>query len=445
MCKPGSTGPIAPVPPLYRAAATINIEEDMTSQQDATFTGRYSQATILPPRVRTLGVSGLLNSIIISLLSIFVFVLPTDLRIYDGKSIAMRVGYLCVMLGLAGVVKRGSFTVPSLGWWCLLAFVIWSTCTLAWATYPSFAIHKVLTYWALFIIGSILPQYAWDRQVRMRLFDAYIAGCWCGVIGVFMQYASGVPFTIEGSLEFEGRYSFSTDPNYLALALVIGLPIAVHRAAYTDVLWKKRLLLVYVPAGLAAIVLTGSRGAVIALLSAVVVFGLFTTVRTRAALLSGAALCLILAFAIPSDLLGRFVTIPDELSHGTLSDRRELWDRGTALVEEHPLQGIGAGATAGAFSVAAHNTPLELSMEGGIVGFALFYVAFVLGLYKVWRVNRQERLVLLAICVTWLVGTFSLSWEVDTVTWFVLAMLFSAGSVKERNLSASGMRPELAM
>ena len=443
--KMASASRIAPTgaPSLYHLVAPNISEEDMTSRSAATFNGSLSNVKVLPPRARVLGLSDTVQTVVTALLSVFVFILPTDLRFSGDKSAAMRVGYLCVCLGVLGVIKRRSINVPFLGSWCLLTFVIWSTCSIAWARYPAHAVHKAGTYWILLAIAAVIPQYAGDRQVRMRLFDAYIAGCWCGALGVFIRYASGMQYAVDDSLEFEGRYSFGTDPNYLALALVIGVPLACYRAAAEGTLWKKRIFQLYVPAAFAAMVLTGSRGASIALLGAVLAFGIFTTIRLRAAMLAGAALCLLLALALPSDMMGRFASIPDELNHGTLSDRRDLWDRGTALVQEHPLIGIGAGATAGVFAIAAHNTPLELLMEGGVVSFVLFYGAFAFAICRIWKVERHERLVLLVVCVTWVVGTCSLSWEVDTVTWFILAILFSAGSVRKTERVTSGMQEAL--
>ena len=163
----------------------------------------------------------------------------------------------------------------------------------------------------------------------------------------------------------------------------------------------------------------------------------------RLALLTTTVVCVILLLALPSSVLGRFATIPDELSHGTLSDRRDLWEQGTTVVEQNPVQGIGAGATAGLFGIAAHNTPLELLLEGGAVGFALFYGAIIMGVYRVWKVNPRERVALLAACAAWVVGTLSLSWELDTVTWFIFALLISAGAARQVRRSHGDIRNAL--
>ncbi len=408
----------------------------MTLQSTDTRPGSDSRSNSLRPSAPSGVPSTFLETVVTALLSIFVFALPTELHIYRDISVTLPVGFLCVALGALGVMKRQTIVGFSFGSWCLLAFVMWSTLTLAWADYPHLAMIKVIKYWEFLPMVFVITQYAWCHRVRMRLFDAYLAGCWCGVLGVFFNYASDVEATSREGTVLEGRYSFSADPNYLALALVIGICIAFYRAASNGPRWKQLIFSLYVPSALTAIVITGSRGALLALLGASVAFCICTTFRMRIALLSGAAVCLLLTVALPSDLTSRFATIPDELNHGTLSDRTQLWDRGKALVAEHPLQGRGVGAATGVLSIVAHNTPLELLIEGGLVSLVLFYGAFAHGMYRVWKIASQERTPFLVIIAAWLVGTSSLSWDVDTITWFIVAMLLSAGSAFE---SSRGM------
>jgi O-antigen ligase len=362
----------------------------------------------------------LVQTVTVWLLSALVFILPTDLRLWNGKSIAMRLGYACILLGIAGVFKRRSAVLPGPGFWILFCFVLWSSCTLAWARYPEFAGKKILFYWALFAICAILPQYAWDPGVRSRLLNAYVAGCWLGVFGTVANFVLG-----RSSTQNEVRYSFGTDPNYLALGLVIGIPLAVYGASTLPEGWRRKALIYYPPCGVIGVLVTGSRGALVALLSLALIYAVFATRRVRVMLLSGAALCAALALVLPSQISERFASIPEELQHGTLSDRRQLWEAGAAIVREHPLQGIGAGATQGEFSIAAHNTALELMMEGGAVSVALLYGALLIGLARMWRHDRRQGRFLLAASIAWFIGSLSLSWESQTVTWFLIGIVNS--------------------
>jgi O-antigen ligase len=374
--------------------------------------------------------NGRLNQVMTWLLSAFAFVLPVDLRLAGDKSVAMRLGYVCLLLGLAGLIKRRDIMLPTAGFWWLLAFVSWCSFSLVWARFPDIAQHKILLYIAVFAVTAIIPQYAWDDRVRARLMDAYLAGCVLGIFGTVMNFTLNNSYVSEGEVVAEGRYSYNTDPNYLALALVIGIPLALHRAGSVSARWQKVLELLYVPAAVAAVFLTGSRGALIALVMIVLVYSLFSGLRAPALLLGGVGLCVLIGALLPAQISERFAGIPDELRYGTLSDRRELWDRGKAVIAEYPFEGIGVGATSGTMDIAAHNTPLELTMEGGVVSLSLFYGAILVGLYGAWRSNRKESRALIALWAAWVAGSLSLSWEIDTNTWFLFAMLFSAASAR---------------
>jgi O-antigen ligase len=412
-------------------AALNGSQRDMTSQPTDMFPRSSLRSNSLRASALPVASSGLLENVTTVLLSIFIFALPTELHFYGDYSVTLPAGFLCIALGALGVIKRRTVVSFSLGTWCFLAFVIWSTLTLAWASYPSLAMMKLVKYWEFLPIALVITQYAWNPRVRVRLFDAFLAGCWFGVLGVFFNFARGVEaVALDGAL-IEGRYSFGTDPNYLALALVIGICVACNRAASDAPRWKHLFFLCYPPAALMAMVLTGSRGALLALVGAGVVFGICTTARIRFALLIIAATCLVIALVLPSGPASRLTTIPDELNHGTLSGRTTLWETGEALVAERPLQGRGVGAAKGVFSVVVHNTPLELLIEGGLVSLLLFYGAFAYGIYRVWMFANRERTFYLVIFTAWLIGTFSLSWDVDIITWFIVAMLFAAGSARE--------------
>lgn len=369
-----------------------------------------------------------LQGITVWLFTAFVFVLPTDLRFGGDKSLAMRIGYLCVFLGMVAILKRRTLQVPPAGFWCLFGFVLWSSCTLLWARYPTVAEHKIIAYWRLFIIVAVFIQFAWQEGVRQRLMDAYVAGCWLGVMGVFFHFMMGTPYLAEGELEFEGRYTFGTDPNYLALALVIAIPLALYRALNAERRWHKWALLSYVPAGFAGLLLTGSRGAWVTLLAIVFLSGLMLRGRVRMMVLGTVVLLVAAPFVLPGQVMERMSAIPDELRYGSFSDRTELWQRGSAVVMEHPVNGIGVGAAEGMMSIAAHNTPLELMMEGGAIGVFLFYGAWAFSLRGTWKADHREGLAALFIFFGWFVGSASLSWEVDTATWYFLALLIAAGS-----------------
>lgn len=378
------------------------------------------------PRTQVPSSAGWIDGLVIWLFSLFAFILASDLRFFEGKSIATRLGYLCLAAATVGVMKRHSAVLPTPGFWCLLGFLLWSSCTLAWADFPDDARQKILSYWQLFAVTVMIPQYAWNPRIRARLMDAYLLGCWLGIIGTIFHVFLGMEYSTAHQLE--GRYSFGTDPNYLALALVIGIPFALFRFAQARAVWYKAILLMYLPAVVVGVALTGSRGGLLAIAAVVIVYGLLTAGKVRVLLGAGVFLCLLALWLFPQIIPERFTSIPEEMRYGTLSGRTDLWDTGIAAVEEHPLEGLGAGAATGKLQIAAHNTPLELMMEGGVVGIAFFYGAVLLGMRSAWKNDRREGHAMIVGFAAWAVGSLALSWEVNTITWFLFALLFSAGT-----------------
>lgn len=373
-----------------------------------------------------------LDRLVLWLLSAFAFVLPTDVRLPGDKSVAMRLGLACLLLGSAALLRRRGFVLPRSGFWWLAGFLAWSSCSLLWARYPEIAQHKMSLYFAVFAVTAIIPQYAWTLSVRARLIDSFLLGCGFGISGLIANFALGTQYSASGEAEMEGRYSFGTDPNYLALALVIGIPLALHRSRQLSRGWQRTLTLLYTPAAVLGVFLTGSRGAMVALLVALIAYGVAAGVRSTAVVLAAACLCLVAGALLPGQISERIAGIPEELRYGTLSDRRQLWDRGEAMIAEHPLEGIGVGASSGALNIAVHNTPLELMMEGGAVGTCLFYGALLSALRGTLKSERLEGRTFVAVSSCWFVGALTLSWELNTVTWFIFALLFSASSGSNR-------------
>jgi O-antigen ligase len=370
------------------------------------------------------------DRVALCLLLASVFFLPSDLRVAGGKSLVSIFEFTSLIFALFGMFKRRSWTPPAAGILLLSAFVVWSTCMLAWTPYPAEGIWQVLQYWRLLPLAWLVTQYAWSNRVRNQLYDAYVVGCWLGFIGLVQGVVSGSSYT-SGDQEFEGRYSFGTDPNYLALALVIGIPFACQRAVSAESRWLRRAATCYVPAAALAVALTGSRGGLIALLVAACGYAIRSTARIRLLIFSVMAVLLLVTFSASFISTQRFQSIPQELESGTLSDRKGLWVEAIAVFEQNPLTGLGIGAPEGLLSIAAHNTALEVLMAGGMISFLLFYSPFTLAMVQLDRVRSSESKWLLVVCAVWLVGTMALSWDDNPISWFLFAILWSVPAMAQ--------------
>jgi hypothetical protein len=167
------------------------------------------------------------------------------------------------------------------------------------------------------------------------------------------------------------------DPNDLALALVLGVPLTfwLWRAARGYV--HRTLLLSALSLLVSAIVLTRSRGG---LLGLAVALGLllrrhFGAKGQIAVLIAGMVL-----FAVTAS--GRLATF--NASEASAQGRVEAWSAGLQMLKTHPVVGVGFNNFTEHHELVAHNSYIHVLAELGVVGgyaFVALVVLFLLG----WR------------------------------------------------------------
>ena len=187
--------------------------------------------------------------------------------------------------------------------------------------------------------GLDLYEYM-DGSARWR---AVLASC-AGVLCLRGRPSGGAP---RGPCP-RSQYALCRGPvgsGQPAATPTVGVPIAWYLAGSTRsrlIRWAAR---VYLPLAIASVLLTGSRGGVIALVVALgyvagslTRLSLGTKVIAMTALLGG---LIAVQFLVPQTGLTRMATISDELREGTLSNRTLLWRAGFELM---PVIRSGAGS-----------------------------------------------------------------------------------------------------
>jgi O-antigen ligase len=181
-----------------------------------------------------------------------------------------------------------------------------------------------------------------------------------------------------------------------------------------------------------AILLTASRGALLALVTAAP-FVLFTLARLRVAqkLAVGVASAAGLAgvvYLVPASSFQRLSTIGAEISGGSFNERKYIWEAGLEVWREHPMVGVGAGTFPTAvehglgYPPAAHNLYLSVLAENGFVGFLLFLLPVGVLCVSLTRAPLDDAFLLGTLLVAWGVGVFSLAWEWRKPTFFLIGL-----------------------
>lgn len=178
------------------------------------------------------------------------------------------------------------------------------------------------------------------------------------------------------------------NPNMLGLYLILLLPFIVANGITEKNWWKKPGYLVAFAAGAACLIYTWARGAWLGFLFAAVIFMLMWNRKTMGVLLAGVLALPVMVPFLPESIVFRFSSIGD-LTDTSTNYRVYIWRGSTNLLKDYWLTGIGVGEQAfdkiyPYYSFAgiekaphAHNLFLQLFIEVGIFGFAVFVILLI--------------------------------------------------------------------
>lgn len=339
-------------------------------------------------------------------------------------TVGRALGGLAVVGWLISTALRGRISRPGAGVSLMLAYLLYSVATYFVRLDVNSAFSTALTSLQLAVIVLLL----WD-QVRRRAdlvlaLVALVTGAYVGVILTIMNFLGQQP------VRFYERYSGGNfDPNDLGLILSLSVPLAWWTAKQMRLAAARWALMSYPLACLAALVLTGSRAALISYAFSLlyVLYDVWFTRNFRpaakVALLATLCLGAWTAGQLAPDSVARLSTIGTEITSGDLNDRREIWDSAWTLAGESPIFGLGVGRFADDLkpyygqAIVAHNTLITVAVEEGLIG-TLIYGAFLgslgLGLLGMRGPMKPMWIACLA-CLA--VGTFTLTWNHRKLTW----------------------------
>lgn len=376
---------------------------------------------------------------------LFVLTIPLEnvVRVPGVGSLA-RVGGVAAFLAW-GVDVLGKRAVRRPGAAMVLPtlFVVWSAATVIWSIDPERSVERVKTALQLLLLLWLIWDQIRSRVEETRAIQAYVWGCVIAAALTLVDFARG-----GSRYAYAGRYAASGfDPNGLGVILAIGTVFILYLLVVDRASRSRKVVLV---AGLAlcevAVLLTGSRGAVLAGLAGLT--GVACTSLQGGGRKLAAVLLLVGTVAVmslrwvPGVILERLATIPFEVERGTLAGRRDIWRVGLDLWRREPLAGVGVGAfMSGAEPLlgqarVAHNTFVSVLVETGAVGELLFASWVLYVFYRTRQIGPIRSGLWLALLLTWVVGALSLNWEFEKPTWFLLGLAAALGAADLRRAGA---------
>ncbi|HEX7361135.1 MAG TPA: O-antigen ligase family protein [Bryobacteraceae bacterium] len=294
---------------------------------------------------------------------------------------------MLIQRGIHGFLdNKASFCFAALTVWVVISFPLSE-----WRAVSFPLIEKTIQGLILFVavaqLGSTEKHWRW-------IAAGFGYGALCASIVSFF-----LAKTIVGGRLVIGRGGTLTDPNELALSLVIGLPFLLYTAALSKglkriVLYASSILVLY------SFARTGSRGGLLALMAMLLVFFILGKTTQKMAMIVACVVGIAAGVVLlPHGITDRFTTFfavhEDNVSNATESHldsavasaegRKDLLIQSLQITAQHPLLGVGPGVfptvarhqrvanhQSGGANLVTHNTYTEYSAEAGVLAFVFW-------------------------------------------------------------------------
>ena len=307
-----------------------------------------------------------------------------------------------ILLPMVALSALAFIQTLSLGSLEVAGFSVWNTISADPYQTRFFALQML----ALTACLALFYRYAHDeRRIRVLVYTILtvaVASAIFGILRQTTQHQIGFVLPLLKPAQGYGQFINKNHFAYLMeMAFGLGLGLALARGV------KRERLLIYFALLLpiwTALVLSNSRGGILAMLVQIVVAALFLMNRQSVALKAAMVIVLVAGilfgtFWVGGDrLASNFEATTNELSSThTGASRNEIWRATLKMFAAHPILGVGLGgywigitayhdASGLMTPQEAHNDYLELLSSGGVIGFAIG-VWFVVAVVRATRRN----------------------------------------------------------
>lgn len=364
---------------------------------------------------------------------LLVFALPTDGAVeIAGMSLVkiaglMAFGLTAVLLvmgsGLQGVTGFHTAVLLYIAW-VVLSYT-WSEMPVPYATVQAVSSGQALkSNLYVLMVSLLLFQVVATRTDVRKLYVALVLGSFWLVYLMVKDYQVTADTVRHEIKQF--------DANEVSVKLAMVMPLGIYLLTHSPLRWQRLLGLAYIPAAAFTILITGSRtGAV------VLVLGMagFLPLILRSGWLGKSASVLLMVVAliaaanvIPPKTIERIFSTGKELSSGTLNERSVIWANAYEEWEQSPVYGHGLGSfrrIINPYNVdyTAHNSFVAITAEQGVVGTVLYLTVIGIAALSAWRLQGDERWLLLLMLMIVVIGQMSLTLQDRMYIWFAYALV----------------------
>ena len=372
-----------------------------------------------------------------ALVWLLVFSLPLEksVMVFEIGSISRTLGLAAFAATLALAVWTRRVRRPNAVFPVAVAYVAWCVLTVAWSVSHHASAARAATMAQLLGMLWVVWECCRTRRAQAWLLRAYVAGAAVASLLTMARYGLG-------QQTYYNRYAApGFDPNDMGVTLALALPMCLHLAASSGrrAAWAARVAAAPI---MAALLLTGSRTALVAACAAFLYSALTWRAAAPAQRATSAALALLLilgtVWLAPQTSRQRLATLPEEALAGTFHGRTTIWKTGLKVLERNWAQGVGISAFPEAVKpwlgtspvpgmpYTAHDTFLSVLVETGVPGALLFGLLLATVALFAWMLGPSERALWFTMLAVWVAGVSTLTWEQRKPTWLIFGLISTA-------------------
>lgn len=226
-----------------------------------------------------------------------------------------------------------------------------------------------------------------------------------GIIIYYVYWSNSAYFSYEFFRFNQGRlpgpqHSPYRDENVFGVLFIVGMPFLLFGFFYFKNIFIKALLGLSLLFLWHSIILTGSRGALVAVSCATIfAYGLIKSRMFGAILIVGFIAAIIYQGGQLLDRTQNTITVAQEDSEKKLDPRLQSWEVGLGLIKRYPLFGVGVQRFQQAtrmhypdrIAYVAHNTFLNFAANTGLIN-GVIYIYFFFLHFKFFRFARKNNI-----------------------------------------------------
>ena len=368
------------------------------------------------------------------LLMVYFFLAPLEDIL--NTSVGTLAKYLAVVIiGISVLETKGKIQLNgSVENKCIIWLMIVSTVSVLWSINRDVTLHRIISYMLIPAFCVYISTLEFSEQEFRGIVTAAIAG---GLLASLIAYTNGN--MLSQSMADRMILTEGNDPNNFAAFLLLPFTLSWWRAIESERRLHKCTYTICLAFLALAILMTGSRGALLSVLVMFVVYYLASgKIKKASAILGGALVFVVLLFMIrrflPAELMFRLFSITNYTSGG--AGRTSIWEIVLQkIIPEMGLFGLGAGCASVSlveyfgFARGVHNTYLNMFCEYGLLGLPAFVIMLVF-LFKHTMKRRFYIGVALLACIC--MAIFFLDSYAKKYFWNVILLLFIFhGTVKQ--------------